>query len=192
MVDGDIVAAAQEERFTRRKHDHSFPVHAIRYCLDEAGIAPETLDYVGFYDKPFLNVRRQLLLPVGVNYFCRLRGSEISIEEGDACVACGRRLRRPKRGGKRASSTASLSPERSRAFSTPLAGCTGPREFGSRTDHRAGTQRARSRPRTRSKDCRRGHARFRTADAQELAKSVGRSGRIAWLRNRGTMRSGCP
>lgn len=41
-----------------------------------------------------VDVRRQLLLPVGVNNFCRLRGSEISIEEGDACVACGRRLRR--------------------------------------------------------------------------------------------------
>ena len=38
VVDGDLVAAAQEERFTRRKHDHAFPVHAIRYCLDEAGM----------------------------------------------------------------------------------------------------------------------------------------------------------
>ena len=137
-------------------------------------------------------VRRQLLLPVGVNNFCRLRGSEIGIEEGDACVACGRRLRRPKRGGKRASSTVTRSPDRWRAFSTPLAGCTGPREFGSRTDHRAGAQRARSRPRTRSEDRRRGHARFRTADAQELAKSGRSSGRTAWLRNRGTIRSRCP
>ena len=60
VVDGDIVAAAQEERFTRRKHDHGFPVHAIHYCLDEAGIAPEALDYVGFYDKPFLKLERLL------------------------------------------------------------------------------------------------------------------------------------
>ena len=60
VVDGDIVAAAQEERFTRRKHDHAFPVQAIRYCLDEAGIAPEALDYVGFYDKPFLKLERLL------------------------------------------------------------------------------------------------------------------------------------
>ena len=60
VVDGDIVAAAQEERFTRRKHDHAFPVHAIRYCLDEAGIEPEQLDYVGFYDKPFLKLERLL------------------------------------------------------------------------------------------------------------------------------------
>ena len=60
VVDGDIVAAAQEERFTRRKHDHVLPVHAIRYCLDEAGIEPEQLDYVGFYDKPFLKLERLL------------------------------------------------------------------------------------------------------------------------------------
>ena len=60
LIDGDVVAAAQEERFTRRKHDRAFPVHAIRYCLDEAGIAPEALDYVGFYDKPFLKLERLL------------------------------------------------------------------------------------------------------------------------------------
>ena len=44
VVDGEIVAAAQEERFTRVKHDASFPSNAIRYCLDEAGVAPEDLD----------------------------------------------------------------------------------------------------------------------------------------------------
>ena len=60
LVDGDIVAAAQEERFTRRKHDHAFPIHAIRYCLAEAGIEPKALDYVGFYDKPFLKLERLL------------------------------------------------------------------------------------------------------------------------------------
>ena len=60
VVDGDIVAAAQEERFTRRKHDHEFPIHAIRYCLDEAGLRPEQIDYVGFYDKPFLKFERLL------------------------------------------------------------------------------------------------------------------------------------
>ncbi len=52
LVDGEIVAAAQEERFTRKKHDHRFPRHAIEYCLQEAGILPADLDYVGFYDKP--------------------------------------------------------------------------------------------------------------------------------------------
>ena len=60
IVDGEIVAAAQEERFTRKKHDHDFPGHALRYCLAEAGLKPEQLDYVGFYDKPFLKFERLL------------------------------------------------------------------------------------------------------------------------------------
>ena len=60
VIDGEIVAAAQEERFTRKKHDYEFPAHAIRYCLDEAGLTPEQLDYVGFYDKPFLKFERLL------------------------------------------------------------------------------------------------------------------------------------
>ena len=58
--DGDIVAAAQEERFTRKKHDEAFPAHAIRYCLDEAGLATTDLDYVVFYDKPLLKFDRLL------------------------------------------------------------------------------------------------------------------------------------
>jgi carbamoyltransferase len=45
VVDGEIIAAAQEERFTRKKHDFNFPVNAIRYCLEEAGIQPEELDW---------------------------------------------------------------------------------------------------------------------------------------------------
>ncbi|TVQ83532.1 MAG: hypothetical protein EA380_00040 [Phycisphaeraceae bacterium] len=60
VVDGEIVAAAQEERFTRKKHDHEFPQHAIEYCLEQAGLRPEQLDYVGFYDKPFLKFERLL------------------------------------------------------------------------------------------------------------------------------------
>jgi carbamoyltransferase len=60
VVDGRIVAAAQEERFTRKKHDHNFPVRAIEYCLAESGITPEQLDFVGFYDKPFLKFERLL------------------------------------------------------------------------------------------------------------------------------------
>jgi carbamoyltransferase len=59
-VDGTIVAAAQEERFTRKKHDYNFPAEAIAYCLREAGLAPEQVDYVGFYDKPFLKFERLL------------------------------------------------------------------------------------------------------------------------------------
>ena len=54
VVDGKIVAAAQEERFTRKKHDWRFPSRAIEYCLQEASLQPDQLDYVGFYDKPLL------------------------------------------------------------------------------------------------------------------------------------------
>jgi carbamoyltransferase len=60
VVDGEIIAAAQEERFTRIKHDHRFPSHATRYCLKEGGIVPDQLDYVGFYDKPLLKFDRLL------------------------------------------------------------------------------------------------------------------------------------
>jgi carbamoyltransferase len=64
--DGDIVAAAQEERFTRKKHDSNFPTHAVAYCLREAGIRPDQLDYVGFYDKPLLKFERILENYLGV------------------------------------------------------------------------------------------------------------------------------
>ena len=60
VIDGDIVAAAQEERFTRIKHDHRFPLNAARYCLSEAGLNADQLDYVGFYDKPLLKFDRLL------------------------------------------------------------------------------------------------------------------------------------
>jgi carbamoyltransferase len=60
VVDGEIVAAAHEERFTRIKHDPSFPVNAIAYCLDEAGLTAEQLDHVGFYEKPLLKFDRLL------------------------------------------------------------------------------------------------------------------------------------
>ncbi len=60
VSDGEIVAAAQEERFTRKKHDHSFPKHAVQYCLREAGITGQELDLVAFYDKPLLKFDRLL------------------------------------------------------------------------------------------------------------------------------------
>ncbi len=60
VVDGDIVAAAQEERFTRKKHDDRFPVHAIEYCLAEGGLTGDKLDFVGFYDKPLQKFDRLL------------------------------------------------------------------------------------------------------------------------------------
>ena len=58
LQNGDVVAAAQEERFTRLKHDPGFPYHAIQYCMETAGIAPQDLDHVIFYDKPFLKFER--------------------------------------------------------------------------------------------------------------------------------------
>jgi carbamoyltransferase len=58
LVDGEIVAAAQEERFTRKKHDAGFPKHAIAYVLSEAGLGLEQVDHVAFYDKPFLKFER--------------------------------------------------------------------------------------------------------------------------------------
>ena len=60
LRDGDIVAAAQEERFTRKKGDASFPTHAVEYCLGAGGITAADLTYVGFYDKPLLKFERIL------------------------------------------------------------------------------------------------------------------------------------
>ncbi len=60
LEDGRVVAAAQEERFTRRKHDSDFPARAVEYCLDEAGVGLDGVDYVAFYDKPFLKFERLL------------------------------------------------------------------------------------------------------------------------------------
>ncbi len=58
--DGEVVAAAQEERFTRRKHDAGFPTNAVAYCLSAAGAGLDAIDYVAFYDKPFLKFERLL------------------------------------------------------------------------------------------------------------------------------------
>jgi carbamoyltransferase len=66
LRDGEIVAAAQEERFTRKKGDASFPVQSVAYCLQAAGIAAQDLDYIGFYDKPLLKFERILETYVGV------------------------------------------------------------------------------------------------------------------------------
>jgi len=74
LEDGVIVAAAQEERFTRKKHDPSFPVHAVRFCLEQAGCRIDQLDAVVFYDKPMLKFERLLetyyhFAPQGVRSF---------------------------------------------------------------------------------------------------------------------------
>src|SRR3954467_8291979 len=60
LIDGLVAAAAQEERFTRKKHDSSFPHHAIQSCLAATGTRPSEIDYVAFYDKPFLKFERLL------------------------------------------------------------------------------------------------------------------------------------
>jgi len=60
IVNGEIIAAAQEERFTRKKNDASFPTHSIKYCLSEGAILPDQIDYIVFYDKPFLKFERIL------------------------------------------------------------------------------------------------------------------------------------
>ena len=60
IKDGEILAAAQEERFTRKKHELSFPHHAISYCLNEAGISIDEVRYVGYYEKPHLKFDRIL------------------------------------------------------------------------------------------------------------------------------------
>ncbi len=60
VINGEIIAAAQEERFTRIKHDRRFPGYSVNYCLDEGKITPENIDYIVFYDKPFLKFERLL------------------------------------------------------------------------------------------------------------------------------------
>ena len=74
MRGGEIIAAAQEERFTRKKHDFHFPQNAIKYCLSEAGIGVNDIDFVGFYDKPFVKFERILetylsVAPMGIQSF---------------------------------------------------------------------------------------------------------------------------
>lgn len=66
LRDGEIVAAAQEERFSRQKHDPRFPQHAVEYCLQEAGIGIGDVDYVAFYDKPYVKFERLLMTYLAV------------------------------------------------------------------------------------------------------------------------------
>src|SRR3981081_3453743 len=75
VTDGRIIAAAQEERFSRKKHDARFPKEAIAYCLGEAGCRLSDLDHVVFYDKPFLKFERLIetylaFAPRGFSSFC--------------------------------------------------------------------------------------------------------------------------
>jgi carbamoyltransferase len=74
--DGEVIAAAQEERFSRIRHDESFPSNAVRYCLDAGGISVKDIDYFVFYDKPLLKFERLLetylaLAPRGFRSFAK-------------------------------------------------------------------------------------------------------------------------
>ncbi len=74
IEDGNVISAAQEERFTRKKHDADFPANAIEYCLSDAGITLSDVDFVAFYDKPFLKFERLLetylaFSPIGFRSF---------------------------------------------------------------------------------------------------------------------------
>ena len=60
VCDGEIIASAQEERFTRKKHDAGFPIHAVNYCLEAGKILADDIDVVVFYEKPFLKFERLL------------------------------------------------------------------------------------------------------------------------------------
>jgi carbamoyltransferase len=84
VQDGVIVAAAQEERFTRRKNDYRFPLHSLEYCLREGGIGPEDLDHVAFYDKPLLKFERLIetyiaSAPLGFRLF--LQGAPLWLKQ---------------------------------------------------------------------------------------------------------------
>lgn len=83
VVDGEVVAAAQEERFTRRKHDKSFPLQATRFCLEHSGLNPAAIDAVVFYDKPYLKFQRLLqthlaYAPRGLGTFLDAQSSWLS------------------------------------------------------------------------------------------------------------------
>ena len=76
IQDGKLIAAVQEERFTRKKHDQSFPIHSIKYCLETAKISKNELDYISFYDKPILKFERILetylqYAPLGIQSFLK-------------------------------------------------------------------------------------------------------------------------
>ena len=65
LIDGEIIGAVQEERFTRKKHDAQFPINSIEYLLNESNLSIENIDYVVFYEKPFLKFERLIETYVG-------------------------------------------------------------------------------------------------------------------------------
>ena len=85
LKDGKIVAAAQEERFTRKKHDSSFPINAIKWCLESQGITVDDLEYVTFYEKPFLKFER--LLSQHIEAFAFLKNLNQKTTSGGFLIA---------------------------------------------------------------------------------------------------------
>ena len=76
LKNGEIIAAVQEERFSRKKHDHRFPENAVKFCLQQAGIESDRLDHVAFYDKPWIKFERLLetylsFAPIGFSSFLK-------------------------------------------------------------------------------------------------------------------------
>ena len=76
LIDGEIVAAAQEERFTRKKHDADYPFNAVEFILNESKLKLSEIDYIVFYEKPFLKFERLLetyvaFAPKGFKQFCK-------------------------------------------------------------------------------------------------------------------------
>ncbi len=87
LVDGSVVAAAQEERFTRKKHDPSFPSNALKYCIREAGIEPEEVSAIMFYEKPYIKFERLL-----ETYHAFAPKGLISFFVGHSCMGQGKTL----------------------------------------------------------------------------------------------------
>ena len=76
IKDNQIISAVQEERFTRIKHDSSFPINSIKYCLSDSNLKLENINYVVFYEKPFVKFERLLetylaFAPKGFRSFCK-------------------------------------------------------------------------------------------------------------------------
>ena len=76
VQDGKIIAAAQEERFTRKKHDHRFPKNAVEFCLKQGGITSDQVDHLAFYEKPWIKFERLLetylaFAPSGIESFLK-------------------------------------------------------------------------------------------------------------------------
>jgi len=96
LANGEIIAAAAEERFTRQKGDASFPARAVAYCLREGGIAIDDLAAVGFYEKPILKFDRLLVPGYGSTGILAVRTGWSGVDQGEALArsAIARRTKR--------------------------------------------------------------------------------------------------